>query len=150
MTEALALFRVATPARRARMTPRTLRYYEEIGLLPAATRSDTGQRLYSDADVDRMRRIEQLRESVGLSLAEIREWLGAEAIREALRDRYHHSEDPETRRRAVGEAMKVLERQLTVLRRKRAILESLEVEYTERLQRMGQVLAEGATPASPE
>lgn len=132
------------------MTPRTLRYYEEIGLLPAATRSDTGQRLYSDADLDRMRRIEQLRESVGLSLAEIREWLGAEAVREGLRDRYHHAQDPETRRRAVADAMKVLEGQLTVLRRKRAILENLEVEYTERLQRMGQVLAEGATPASPE
>src|SRR5438552_2701450 len=52
------------------LTVRTLHYYEEIGLLTAASRTDAGHRLYADADVERLYRICLLRR-IGLPLGEI-------------------------------------------------------------------------------
>lgn len=57
------------------LTVRTLHYYEEIGLLPAAERSQGGHRLYSDRTVERLYRICVLRK-LGLSLDDIRRALG--------------------------------------------------------------------------
>lgn len=52
--------------------PRTLRYYESIGLLPAAGRTDSGYRLYSERDLEQLR-FARKAQAVGLTLAEIRE-----------------------------------------------------------------------------
>lgn len=58
-------------ARIADVTVRTLHYYEEIGLLVPAARSEAGYRLYDVANLDRLRQIRVGRE-LGLSLEEIR------------------------------------------------------------------------------
>lgn len=62
--------RVGELARAAGLTVRTLHHYDQIGLLVAAARTETGHRLYSDADIERLYRINLLRR-LGLSLAEI-------------------------------------------------------------------------------
>jgi DNA-binding transcriptional MerR regulator len=59
-------------ARTAQLNPRTIRYYEGLGLLPRARRSDSGYRLYSSQDVGRLRLIKRAR-LLGLSLSEIKE-----------------------------------------------------------------------------
>lgn len=56
------------------LNPKTIRYYEEIGLLPAAQRTAAGYRLYNDTDRDRLRFIAKAK-TVGLMLEEIREVL---------------------------------------------------------------------------
>ncbi len=58
------------------VSTKTLRHYEERGLIPAAARGDNGYRLYGDAAVDRARLVVGLR-SLGLSLDEIETLLGA-------------------------------------------------------------------------
>lgn len=62
--------RVGELASATGLTVRTLHYYEEIGLLVAAGRTDAGHRLYNDADVERLYRICLLRR-LGLPLDEI-------------------------------------------------------------------------------
>lgn len=57
------------------LTPKTVRHYEKIGLLPPPGRSDSGHRLYAADDLLRLNRIKRLR-SLGLSLAQIRSVLG--------------------------------------------------------------------------
>ena len=57
------------------LTARTLRYYEELGLLPGVRRRAGGRRVYGRDEVQRLRFITRLK-ALGLSLAEIRE-LGA-------------------------------------------------------------------------
>ena len=53
-------------------TPRTIRYYEEIGLLPGAGDRQQGKhRCYTQADADRVREIIRLRDLLGLSLEEL-------------------------------------------------------------------------------
>jgi DNA-binding transcriptional MerR regulator len=52
------------------LNPKTIRYYEELGLLPPAKRSDAGYRLYDMADLERLQFIGKAK-LLGLSLDEI-------------------------------------------------------------------------------
>jgi DNA-binding transcriptional MerR regulator len=60
-----------------------VRYYEEIGLLPPATRSENGYRIYTQADVERLGFIQRAR-ALDFSLEEIKEILGLRERGEAL------------------------------------------------------------------
>ncbi|WP_081700442.1 MerR family transcriptional regulator [Sulfobacillus thermosulfidooxidans] len=67
--------RIGELAKLAKITPKNLRYYEDFGLLPASQRSESGYRLYSWNDLDRLRFIQKAK-TVGFSLSEIRSiWL---------------------------------------------------------------------------
>jgi DNA-binding transcriptional MerR regulator len=59
-------------ARRAGLNPKTIRYYEEIGLLPPPPRNELGYRLYSDEDLPRLRFVQRAK-LLGLSLTEIKQ-----------------------------------------------------------------------------
>lgn len=61
-------------AERTKLSLRTIRHYEEIGLLPAASRSTGGFRLYSDEAVERLLVIKQMK-PLGFSLEQMRELL---------------------------------------------------------------------------
>ena len=78
--------RIEQVAARTGLTKRTLRYYEEIGLLPSPTRTEGGYRLYSEADVQQLERIKRLKDLLGFSLAEIREMADAEEQRQHVRE----------------------------------------------------------------
>jgi DNA-binding transcriptional MerR regulator len=54
------------------LSPRTLRYYEELGLLPGVRRRSGGRRVYGADEIERLRFIQRLK-ALGLSLAEIKE-----------------------------------------------------------------------------
>ncbi|MDB6002496.1 MAG: MerR family transcriptional regulator [Rhizobacter sp.] len=62
-------------ARRTGCTVPTIRYYEEIGLLAAAPRSDAGQRNYDDSAVRRLTFIRRCRD-FGFSIDQVRELVG--------------------------------------------------------------------------
>lgn len=64
------LLTVGELARRCGMTVRTLHHYDAIGLLQPASRSAAGYRLYARADIERLHRIQALRQ-LGLSLTDI-------------------------------------------------------------------------------
>ncbi len=66
-------------AKRAGLNPRTIRYYEQIGVLPAAPRTQSGYRQYTDQDRERLAFIRNA-QALGVTLDEIREVL-------AFRDR---------------------------------------------------------------
>jgi DNA-binding transcriptional MerR regulator len=61
-------------AKLAGVSPPTIRYYEEIGLLPAPLRSSAGYRRYSERTVEELRFIRKA-QALGFSLDEIREIL---------------------------------------------------------------------------
>jgi DNA-binding transcriptional MerR regulator len=60
------------------LNSKTIRYYEEIGLLPRAGRSDSGYRLYDERNIERLGFIRRAK-TLGLSLDEIRDILFAQA-----------------------------------------------------------------------
>jgi DNA-binding transcriptional MerR regulator len=57
-------------SKRTGVPRKTIRYYEQIGLLPPAVRTDNRYRFYSDVDIERLRFIKSAR-SLGFSLTEI-------------------------------------------------------------------------------
>jgi MerR family transcriptional regulator, repressor of the yfmOP operon len=60
-------------------TPRTIRYYEEIGLLPCPDQRGQGRhRCYTQADVDRVKEIVRLRDLLGISLEQLVHLLAAD------------------------------------------------------------------------
>ena len=122
--------RIGEVAKRAGTTARTIRYYEELGLLPDAPSRDAGQhRLYGEADVERVMQLLRLKDLLGLSLDELRDVIEAEEARGALRAEWREgSPSPERRREIAEEAQGHIVRQLALLRRRREKLDELERE----------------------
>ena len=64
------MLRIGELARRGKVTPRTVRYYESLGLLPPGEREGAGQHRYPEQTVARLQKIDQLK-ALGLSLEDI-------------------------------------------------------------------------------
>jgi DNA-binding transcriptional MerR regulator len=69
-------------ARQTGVSAKTIRYYEEIGILPAPSRMDNNYRVYGEKDIDRLRLVAGARR-LDLSLEEIKELLDMRDRREA-------------------------------------------------------------------
>jgi DNA-binding transcriptional MerR regulator len=125
-----APLRIGEVARRVGTTPRTIRYYEEIGLLPSENGRAAGQhRVYSERDVAHLRDALRLKELLGVSLDELKELVEAEDARAALREEWHHGEPgAERRREIVVEVLGYLDRQLELVRRRGEEIAALERE----------------------
>jgi DNA-binding transcriptional MerR regulator len=114
-------------------TPRTIRYYEEIGLLPGAADRLQGQhRIYTQADVERVREILRLRDLLGLSLEQLTQLLEAESARAELRREYRATEDPDERKQILNRSLHHIGTQLELVRGRKHELERLERELVEK------------------
>jgi DNA-binding transcriptional MerR regulator len=108
-------------------TPRTIRYYEEIGLLPGAADREQGKhRLYTGADVERVNEIVRLRDLLGLSLEQLSTLLEAETARAELRREYRRTDDPGEQERILVQSLGHIATQLELVRGRRSELEQLE------------------------
>jgi DNA-binding transcriptional MerR regulator len=132
------VLRIGKVAEMTGTTPRTIRYYEEIGLLPAAPEREPGaHRLYEQADVERLAELLRLKELLGLSLEELKGVAAAEKARAGLRREWHQGvEDPVRRREILEEAIGYVERQLSLVRRRRDEIRDLESELTQHRRRL--------------
>lgn len=114
-------------------TPRTIRYYEEIGLLPGADDRPQGQhRCYTEADVERVKELVRLRDLLGLSLEQLSQLVEAETARAELRREYAATDDPETRKRILNESLTHITTQLGLVRGRLKELTQLEAELVEK------------------
>jgi DNA-binding transcriptional MerR regulator len=138
MTQTLERLRIGEVARRLGVTTRTIRYYEEIGLLGSAGEREAGQhRAYGEDEVDRLRDALRLKSLLGLTLEELGELLEAEEARAARREEWQHADpDPARRRELLDEALTYVERQLGLVRRRREEIDGLESELVERRDRI--------------
>lgn len=116
--------RIGELARRLGLNPKTIRYYEHRGLLPAPARTPSGYRLYGEDDVERLGFIRSA-QRLGMTLDEIGEVL-------ALRE---HGQQPcayvrQVLRREVA-AIDQRVRELRHLRRELTALEAMADELPE-------------------
>lgn len=112
------LLRIQEVADEVGLTPRAIRYYEEMGLLAPAARSEGAYRLYDADDLERLRFIAALRNDAGFSLAEIGQLLEDEQARARNRARYRAGDAAE-QRAALIDALDRIDRQLVTLEGKR-------------------------------
>ena len=142
--------KIGDVAKLAGVTPRTIRYYEEIGLLPAADKREPGaHRTYAQADVDRLTELIRLKNLLGVSLDGLKDLVEAEDNRAALRREFHEGgTDPGRRREILDSLDHHAERQLELVRTRRDEIAALEEELLDRRRRIRRRLRElDAEPA---
>jgi DNA-binding transcriptional MerR regulator len=157
-TEAPPSLRIGDVARMVGTTPRTIRYYEEIGLLrEGAERPSGAHRLYSRGEVERLAEVMRLKDLLGLSLEELKTLLAAEEARAEVRAQLRREDVvPERRRELLGEALGHLDRQLELVRRRASEIARLQDELSETRKRVRRKIREhdaraaGAFPPSSE
>ncbi len=144
--------RIGDVAKLAGTTPRTIRYYEEIGLLPASSARERGaHRTYAEEDVERLADLLRLKDLLGLSLEELKALVEAEDARAALRREWETGvEDPIRRRQILDESLGHIGRQLDLVRRRRDEIGALEAELLSKRKRVQSRLRElDRAPAQP-
>ena len=126
-------------------TPRTIRYYEEIGLLGCEPAREQGKhRVYTQADVDRVKEVLRLRDLLGLSLEQLAQLVDAETARAEIRRELQTVEDPERRRSLREQALEHIASQLELVRVRMTELKALERELTQKQKLIRQRIEENA------
>jgi len=117
------------------VSERTLRYYEEIGLLTPRDHSPGGMRRYCSADIERVRRIRELQTLMGFNLEEIRKVIAAESRLSSLREDFRASSDREHQREVLDEALQALDELRGAANAKIAALQGFLADLDERFAR---------------
>jgi DNA-binding transcriptional MerR regulator len=133
--ESSVLLRIGEAAEQAGVSSRTLRYYEELGLLRPARHSAGGARRYSDEDVARLRRIRELQELLGFDLGEIRDILRNEDQLAELRSEVQAGVSPERHRQILAEAVEINDRMRSVVGGKQDRLQAMMQELDAKARR---------------
>ncbi len=120
--------RISDAAARAGVSARTLRYYEELGLLTPSLYTSGGERRYTLDDLAHLARILELREVLGMNLDEIREFLSRETRLDELRTTYRANEGATTK--------KARAEQKATLQEAMVLNESLAQQISAKLERM--------------
>jgi len=121
-------------ATRIGLTKRTLRYYEEVGLLPPTGRTEGNYRRYSEADVQRLQRIKELRDLLGFSLTDIRELLTAEDERGQIKEAYRQETEAVAKIAQLDRSDELIRGQLRLIEQKIAGLEQMRASLLTKLE----------------
>lgn len=116
------------------LTKRTLRYYEEVGLLPPTGRTEGNYRRYTQDDLQRLQRIKNLRDLLGFSLADIRKILEAEDERVLLKAAYHQETEASAKIAHLERVDATIRRQLELIDQKIAGLEQMRSTLQQKLE----------------
>lgn len=129
-----SLYTIEQAATRIGMTKRTLRYYEEVGLLPPTDRTEGNYRRYTDLDLQRLERIKELRDLLGFSLTDIRTLLDAENERGQIKLAYRQETDASAKLTQLERADELIRSQLTLIEQKLASLQQMRASLLTRLE----------------
>lgn len=129
-----AYLQIGEVAERTGVTQRTLRFYEEKGLLRPPSRMDGGFRLYSEDDVKRVEQIRRLQDLLGITLAEIKDMVDAQEVLRELKAQYRPEADPAEKRRQLRKAIEVTQQQYGIVSQKAEQLGEMKAQLEERLK----------------
>jgi DNA-binding transcriptional MerR regulator len=122
-------YRIGEVAERVGITTRTIRYYEELGLLGASSERAKGKhRVYTEADVARLQELIRLRDLLGLTLEELVALTEAEESRAVLRSEYAETTSNRERLRIVEAAIPIVEHQLELVHKRQAAIAEFATE----------------------
>ena len=142
MTDEEPRYRIGEVAELVSTTPRTIRYYEEFGLLPPPGHETGRHRTYGESDVRRLQELLRLRDLLGVSLEELKSLVEAEEARAVLRERWQHTAGDADRRAILEQSFGHVTAQLALVRSRREALDRLESELAAKLERVTALLRE--------
>ncbi len=128
-----AYLQIGEVAERTGVTQRTLRFYEERGLLKPPSRLDGGFRLYSEDDVRRVEQIKRLQSLLGFTLAEIKDMVEADEVKMQIRATYRKDAAVSERRAKLLKAKEVTQGQVAVIKQKLTALQEMQGHLEEKL-----------------
>jgi DNA-binding transcriptional MerR regulator len=137
-----AYLQIGEVAERTSVTQRTLRFYEEKGLLRPPTRMEGGFRLYSEDDVRRVKHIRRLQNLLGLTLAEIKDMVEAEEILRELKAQYRPEADIAEKKQQLQKAIDVVTRQHGIVSQKAEQMSEMKAQLEERLRTFARWMGE--------
>lgn len=129
-----AFLQIGEVAERTGVTQRTLRFYEEKGLLKPPSRMDGGFRLYSEEDVQRVEQIRRLQKLLGMSLAEIKDLVEAEELKTQIRAGWSREAGSDEKRSRLMETIAITEKQHAIIREKAEQLQHMQHELEAKLE----------------
>lgn len=141
-TDDVAPYRIGEVADRLGVSTRTLRYYQELGLLDPAGQSEGGNRRYSEDDVTRAMRILELRNVMGFELERIGEILSAEDRLAEIRAEAKRGVSVKRKREIAAEAIAITEHLREQVAEKLAVLAGFDADLEARLARLETFVAE--------
>jgi DNA-binding transcriptional MerR regulator len=140
--------RISDAAARAGVSARTLRYYDELGLLSPSDYTAGGERRYRESDLVQLRRILELREALGMNLEEIKEFLESEQRLDEVRAAYRAKREVNTKaarlqqRELLEEALRLNESLKEQLDAKLTRMDGFRATLAQNAERCRQLLAE--------
>jgi len=147
------VLRIGELAQQTGVTTRTLRYWEELGLLRPSGHRTGGERLYLPTDMARVTRIRDLQELLGFSLAEVRVVLETEDVDALDRARSEFrwgDADPSRRRQLLDEAIEANAHLLVRLDDTLARIRAFRDERAAKGERLTELLVELDAGTDPE
>jgi MerR family transcriptional regulator, repressor of the yfmOP operon len=138
------VFRIGEVAKLTGLTTRTLRYWEEFGLVAPSSYGPAGDRHYTPTDMARVTRIRDLQKLLGFSLAEVRVVLDTEEVDvlDRARSELHAGElSPTRERELVAQAVVANDQLLRHLDDTLARIEAFRVERLASAERIRARLA---------
>ena len=129
------LYTIEQVAERTGLTKRTLRYYEEVGLLPPTDRTEGNYRRYSEDDIARLERIKKLRDLLGFSLADIGKLLEADDERDHIKVAYKQETEPVAKIAQLDRIDELIQGQLQLIEQKLTGLEEMRAALLAKLER---------------
>lgn len=133
-SEMAPLYNIEQVATRTGLTRRTLRYYEEVGLLLPTERTEGNYRRYSEDDVQRIEHIKNLRDLLGFSLNDIRELLEADDERGQIKEAYQHETSAASKLAQLERGDALIRRQLHLIEQKIDGLEQMRQPLLQKLE----------------
>jgi DNA-binding transcriptional MerR regulator len=138
--------RIGEAAARVGVSRRTLRYYEELGLLTPSERTPGGARRYTEDDVARLAHIRELQELMGFNLDEILEVVRTEDRLATLRAEWLAGRPPQRRGEILAAALELNARLRARVQRKQGRLERVLEQLEAKRRRYHQLRQELEEP----
>ncbi len=133
---------IGEAAERAGITQRTLRYWEDLGLLKPPARVSGGQRLYSRDDLVRIDQILRMKKLLGFSLSEIKLAVESEEAKQVICKDLKHERSRARRLKQLEESAGITERQLRMVEEKIKQMQVMKKELARDLSSLNERIAE--------
>ncbi|WP_192896607.1 MerR family transcriptional regulator [Cohnella sp. AR92] len=139
MKEGLVIYKIEQVAKKVGLTKRTLRYYEELGLIPPPHRSEGGFRLYTDDHIERLNKLINARDVLGFSLQELQQYVALLEDFSSHRDSLKQLDDQAEKLRRLESVERLVASQIEMIDQKLERMKKVRSEAHQMLVRIGEI-----------
>ena len=134
-------YKIDEVAKESGLTKRAIRYYEEIGILPAPERSEGGIRLYTQEHIDHLKKLITAKEVLGFSLQELHQYISLSNDLDEHKHDFRQATDQTVRRNKLTDIDRTLTHQLAIMQQKILNIQTMQIELEDLRIRVRKAIA---------